>query len=481
VTRKKVFILAGLVLALGAATGTAFIFQGARILSFVPFVGKATQVADIRPDGQQIVGEHPSQQHQSGDSVEEKKTESGESDSMHGGNSEPAKSKESAKIELVPATDYVAPRSKSSTIVNSVNAMSALQTRMAQGKQDAPLALKSLMLRVPEIVAATNVSVMSNSEIQSIAVYGLSGGDPAIVTRMLKTSTLTLEQRSLLMGVKSYATGDFTKASANLLPLDPKNFEIALGAQLAMTQSQLAKDATAPENIKRLAFAADVLPGTLIEEAAIRRILPNLAIAGDARKVSYWAQRYLRRFPDSLYYQDFEVGVVDALTRVLPQNPVPNYPVLADILRTAGEKRAASLTRKILLRVMLDGNEEGCSSVGKALADSYDTKKEIFRVTSVLIQICGSTAGGPKELEALKSVNGAMLDENVRQHLSEAIAMSEAILNDGLPQDDGKAGPYLPMSADDAHAPMFASVAQQLKASVLAIRSVDDDEAGTNN
>ena len=283
------------------------------------------------------------------------------------------------------------------------------------------------------------------------------------------------------MGVKSYVTGDFAKASENLLPLDPKNFEIALGAQLAMTQSQLAKDATALEKINRLSFAADVLPGTLIEEAAIRRILPSLAVAGDARKVSYWIQRYLRRFPDSLYYQDFEVGVVEVLTHVLPQNPVQNYSVLTDILRTAGEKRAVSLVRKILLQAILEGNEEGCSSVGKALADSYDTKKEIFGATSVLIQICGSTAAGPKELEALKSINDTTLDEDVRRNLSKAIAMSEAILNDGLPQDDGKLGPYLPMSADEAHAPMFASVAQQLKASVLAIRSVDDDEAGSDN
>jgi chemotaxis protein MotC len=481
VTGKKVFILSAIVLALGAVTVTSFILQGARIRSLIPFVGEASHVADIKPDDHEIVEEHLPPQHQNGDLVEEKKTASGDSDTTHGGSSEPGKSRESARVKRVPAPDYVAPRSKTSAVVRVINEMSALQTRMALGKQDAPLALKSLMLRVPEIVAATDVSVMSNSEIQSVAVYGLSGGDPAVITRLLNSSTLTFEQRSLLMGVKSYATGDFTKATANLLPFDPKNFDIALGAQLAMTQSQLAKDATAPENLNRLAFAADVVPGTLIEEAAIRRILPYLATVNDARKVSYWVQRYLRRFPDSLYYQDFEVGVADVLTRVLPQNPVQNYSVLVDILRTAGEKRAASLARKIILQVMLQGNAEGCSSVGKALADSYDTKKEIFRMTSVLIQICGSTAGGPIELEALKSINSATLDEDVRRHLSKAIAMSEAILNDGLPQDDSKLGPYLPMSADEAHATMFASVAQQLKASVLAIRSVDDDEAGSDN
>ena len=121
------------------------------------------------------------------------------------------------------------------------------------------------------MIAKKEGAQISVSEVQSVANYVLSGGDPLVVERLIKSESLLPEQKSLLAGVMSYATADFVKASELLIPLDPRKFEIALSAQLSMAQAQLAKTASHSDNIKRLAYAADVIPGTLIEEAATRR------------------------------------------------------------------------------------------------------------------------------------------------------------------------------------------------------------------
>ena len=55
--------------------------------------------------------------------------------------------------------------------------------------------------------------------------------------------------------------------------------------------------------------------------------------------------------------------------------------------------------------------------------------------------------------------------------------MSQQIQKGSPLEDDGRAGPHLPLSADEAYSPLFASVAQQMDASVSAIRRVDEDEA----
>jgi chemotaxis protein MotC len=484
VTRKKKFILVGALLTTFLAAGGAGAwFMRASILSHLPFIGQADTSSGTQPEESQINVKHEVQPapHAEDFATEEAghaETEAGTADDAHGG---AAKSGKSTPVELVPAPDYKAPNSRGSAIIEAVRQMNSLQTRMAKGEKDAPKALKSVMLRVPDIVSKIDATKISALEIQSVALYVLSGGNPLVIEPLLKSEALLADHKLLLTGVMSYATADFAKASEALIPLDPKRFETMLSAQLSVAQAQLATNAAHSENIKRLAFAADVMPGTLIEEAATRRIIPYLVGAGDASGLSYWTQRYLRRFSDSLYYLDFEVSLVNGLATMLAEKSALDENFLVGIFLSAGQIRSATVAQKILVKAILDGNVASCALIEKSLETTFGLQLEIMRPASVLIKICKMIEGGAEELATLKSIDVSGLDEDVKLHLSKAIAMSEEIQKDSLPQDDGSAGPHLPISADEAYAPLFASVAQQMDASVSAIRRVDDDEADSDN
>ena len=493
-TRKKVLILGSLLLTVISAGGGAAFFIWPEAISHLPFVGDKLAVAGDKPPDHAAEGdpEHVKDAHGqekpavvSGAHGEEKTAEAAEADhgelsQAEGGHGEDKKSGNGQEVELVAASDYVVPNSRTSGIVGAVRKMNSLQTRMAEGDRGAPQQLKDLMRRIPDLIDQVNTEKLPPSDVQAVALFVLSGGDPSVVSRLLKADSLTKKQKALLNGIVSYASADSVKAAEILLPLDPNTFETTLSAQLAVAQAQAATEAPVIENIARLAFAANTVPGTLIEEAAIRRLIPLLAGEGKSKKFFYWAKRYLRRFPKSLYQQDFDFSTTDGIIKLLASNHFSDEAGLADMLGVAGEARAAALTRSILLHVVLEGSAAKCQTIEKALAVPYDLGSEKLKAPATLIQICKAIDGRSDALAELKSIDPSNLDVDVKLHLTKALTLAGAIQKDIPPPNDGNIGPNQPLSIDEAFSPLFASVAQQMDASLSAIRRVDDDETGSS-
>ncbi len=82
-----------------------------------------------------------------------------------------------------------------------------------------------------------------------------------------------------------------------------------------VTAGQMAAfdPATALMRLDRVRLEA---PGTLFEEAAIRRSMPIAARLGDADKIRLLARNYLQRFSRSPYMQDFMAQFVDAAVKL---------------------------------------------------------------------------------------------------------------------------------------------------------------------
>ena len=93
----------------------------------------------------------------------------------------------------------------------------------------------------------------------------------------------------------------------------PPNVPIELAASIYLvTATQLAA-IDAGTALKRLDYIRLNAPGTLLEEAALRRGLMIAARLGDKDKVRLLARNYLQRFAFSPYSEDFFRQLVDAL------------------------------------------------------------------------------------------------------------------------------------------------------------------------
>ncbi len=449
-----------------ASAGVLFIWPS--LMQHVPFSTSLSQPTHEEPTRETDTTKH---------SVPSEKIENGRGGEQVQSNDHGAPAaKKNDEVELLAATDYVTPGSRTSPIVQAMREITQSQSSMANGDEEISPQLKMLMLRMPLLLNAAEPETNSQWEIEAIALYVLSGGDPTNTLAILKSEKLSAEQRSLLEGVTSYSKAEFSVAAEKLLPLEVQHFESFLAAQLAITQAQLETPLNSGKSIQKLAFAANLVPGSLVEEAAIRRILPHLARHGDSQKFTYWAQRYLRRFPNSLYYSDFEQSFMLAISTLSKKKLVVDENELAKIFQIAGKKRTLPLARQILMTAIQTADTAACKHTSEAIELTYKIDDLGFEDLSALVRICQVVENIEAGPSALKQIDSSKLDTTVKRQLDQAITMAAAILANSALEDISSFGPNLPLSASVDYEALLASVAQQLAGSLAVINRVDDDE-----
>lgn len=151
---------------------------------------------------------------------------------------------------------------------------------------------------------------------RALIVYLFSGGSaPAIGAAILPTH-LASEYETLYSGALAYGLGDDKQASISLLPIDAKTLPNGLGGHLALVQASLLGPDQKNKSIALLDLARLLEPGTLIEEAALRKEMSLIGPSGDLDKFTFLSRRYLVAFPRSIYVDNFRQMVQQAAQQV---------------------------------------------------------------------------------------------------------------------------------------------------------------------
>src|SRR5262249_9191434 len=148
---------------------------------------------------------------------------------------------------------------------------------------------------------------------EAIVVYLLSGGAPQIV-RKLPRERINVDGR-LFNGALAYVEGRQGAARELLKDVHPRAIPQSPGGPGGLVQGALLASADASVAIERLDDARLLLPGTLVEEAALRREILLVGQAGDFDKFEFLTQSYIRRYRHSVYAGDFWQRFSTALTR----------------------------------------------------------------------------------------------------------------------------------------------------------------------
>jgi chemotaxis protein MotC len=190
-----------------------------------------------------------------------------------------------------------------------------LQARMAGGDRDAYAAQRARMREVGAAIAAAEKDAFKvKAERDAVIVYLLSGGQPKNIAQIVERGDFPEAERGMLRGAAGYTTGRQDDAEA-LLPYNPRLESLRLGSQLAYAQSVLTTPKDARKALELLDLARLLAPGTLIEEAALRR---EILLVGDLRqpeRVAFLARQYVERFGKSLYAGNFVQNLSDTVVR----------------------------------------------------------------------------------------------------------------------------------------------------------------------
>lgn len=197
-----------------------------------------------------------------------------------------------------------------------VRSMRMLQDQVASGKPEALPMLNRVLGHIAGQLRQARPEVWDKpANAYAIFIYLLNGGNPDVVRGIIATLKPDQIDPKLIAGSLAYADGDALRTVENFQQL-PSNMPSELIASIYLvTASQLAS-IDAITALTRLDYIRLNAPGTLLEEAALRRGLTIAAGLGDTDKVRTFARNYLQRFELSPYSEDFFRQLVDALLKL---------------------------------------------------------------------------------------------------------------------------------------------------------------------
>lgn len=181
-----------------------------------------------------------------------------------------------------------------------------LQDQIAEGDAIAQAAHAKSIERTARIFADAKRGVWAEPRnARALILYLFSGGSGVTIADAVPMTALPPEYRKLYHGALAYALGNDDEARDTLLPIDARTAPQGLGAQLALVQANLAPENDKPRAIALLDLARLLAPGTLIEEAALRREMTLIGSTGNLEKFGVLARRYLGAFRRSVYADSF--------------------------------------------------------------------------------------------------------------------------------------------------------------------------------
>ena len=214
----------------------------------------------------------------------------------------------------------------------AVRALQTLQDRIAHGNTAAQAAQGRMLDHIAEVFTAANPLVWKESRnANAAALYLFSAGHATVVREVLEhDAAFTPEGRRLVEGALAYAEGQDDTARRLLGSFDPKSLPPALGGHLALVMATLLSDQDPGRAGAMLDAARLIVPGTLVEEAALRRQIFLVADIATLDKFTALSRQYIRRFRNSVFASNFKgrltsfavrlavAGDVEPLTRLEP-------------------------------------------------------------------------------------------------------------------------------------------------------------------
>jgi chemotaxis protein MotC len=245
-----------------------------------------------------------------------------------------------------------------------------VQAHMAQGDksayEDQRVRLKALGAKIG---AAGPEAFKVKAERDAVVIYLLSGGQPRDAAKLADRGDFPANERELLRGAIGYALGRQADAEALLRP-EPKAESLRLGSQLAYAQSVLLTSKDPKKALELLDLARLLSPGSLIEEAALRREILLVGDLRDSARVAFLARQYVERFGRSIYAGNFVQGLTTTTVRFDLCPDLPNLNKFSALLELVTPDQRRTFLLGVARASLLQGRFEVAALAAQRSATS---------------------------------------------------------------------------------------------------------------
>ncbi|MCC0044674.1 MAG: chemotaxis protein [Brucellaceae bacterium] len=196
-----------------------------------------------------------------------------------------------------------------------VRSLQLLQDRIADGDHAAlPMQRKLIELIDDRLLSTRPSDYEDKRNFRALLVYAMSGGNPRTVASIVTKLPLEGTDARISTGIIEYLRGQPGEAADALKDIDPRDIETEVAAFLALVKGSIVASEDPAQSLAYLDLARVIGPGTLVEEAALRRSIALAVSQHDAERFLRACEQYVRRFLASPYASQFADAFVDGTT-----------------------------------------------------------------------------------------------------------------------------------------------------------------------
>lgn len=237
-----------------------------------------------------------------------------------------------------------------------VRSLQLIQDSIAAGDHAAlPMQAKLLEMIDARLRDASAEDFKEPRNFRALLVYGMSGGNPVTVEAAASRAAPDPQSLAITKGVIAYLNGRPAGAIEILKPIDPMNVPPDLGAFLALVKGSLLANDDPAAALTLLDEARLLSPGTLVDEAALRRSVGIAAARGDAARFALASTQYVASYLYSPYASQFADAFVSG---IITLHMAISQDKIADITSMMDPEREKVIYLRIARRAAIDGLTE---------------------------------------------------------------------------------------------------------------------------
>ncbi|MBR2686420.1 MAG: chemotaxis protein MotC [Aquamicrobium sp.] len=314
-----------------------------------------------------------------------------------------------------------------------VRSLQLVQDRLASGDHAAlPMQNKLLEMADARFRASKPDDFKEPRNLRALLVYGMSGGNPATVRSAAGRVQLDPTNQAIVDGILDYLGGQPGPAIAALQPIDPMTLSPDVGAFVALIKGSLLAIDDPVQALTLLDQARLLSPGTLVEEAALRRSVAIATTNGDAARFAQASTQYVERYllsPYAAQFADSFVAGVVTLHMALSQDK------LADITSMMDTERERVIYLRIARRAAIDGlNDLSAFASTKAIPQDKGATQADDPRAELYASLSSITSATVDDIRAkLKTIDRSRLSPSDRSLLDAAQQITQEVVAPPIP------------------------------------------------
>jgi len=336
--------------------------------------------------------------------------------------------------------------------VRMVRSLQRLQDKIAVGIADGLTMQRALIDEIDlAFTAAPQDTWQDPRSARALVIYTLSGGSPAVLRKIITQQPMPAIDERLLRGTLFYSEGREDDALKQLGEIDARTLPNSLGGQLALAQAALTVRRDPAKASALLNLARLLLPGTLVDEAALRRQILVASQSGDVALFERLSRQYLFRFRHSVYAGNFRQRFAAALTRMDFINDPAQFPRFDALLHSLDPDAKREVYLLVARAALTQGKmvaAQLCAERVLALAPPASVDAERARLYASAA-LAASSEGFAPALKAFSAADRSRLAPSDRALLDAASTTADLVRTAAQPTPQ-LASSANPPPADDA-------------------------------